>query len=171
MQNLGAKVAQPIAIAIGEIEELDRKLAEDVINTEAASDFGNSEDSEAASRGPSFERDPELEREERLVSALQEKRRLEAQVADLSEELGQLRQRFSTLEEELAEAKFTLDRRRRRTVDEEELEQLSARADRDKDFIAELEADVAGAKATIEQQNRQLERLKSDDSKKQELRG
>ena len=170
MQNLGAKAAHPIAIAIGEMEELDRKLAEDSSAIDVGSDFEATVEVDLPPNGPSFDRDPELEREERLVSALQEKRRLEAQVADLGEELARIREQFATLEAEHAEAKFTLNRRRRRTIDEEEFEQLSARADRDKDYIVELENDLADAKATVEQQNRQLERLKSDGAKKQDLR-
>src|SRR5215469_3380828 len=170
MHILGPKVMQPIAMYIGEVEELDQKLADSGADTEVGSEIGHSSDSEAPAGRHSFERDPELEREERLIQALQERRRLEAQVADLAEELQQTKAQFTKLEEELAEANFTLDRRRRRTIDEEELEQLSAKADRDKDFIAELETDLASAKATIEQQDRQLERFRQDDANKQELR-
>jgi len=170
MHTLGPKVMQPIAMYIGEVEELDQKLADSGVDAELGSEIGNSSDSEAPAGRHSFERDPELEREERLIQALQDRRRLEAQVADLAEELQQTKAQFTKLEEELAEANFTLDRRRRRTIDEEELEQLSAKADRDKDYIAELETDLASTKATIEQQDRQLERFRQDDANKQELR-
>jgi protein HOOK3 len=170
MHVLGPKVMQPIAMYIGEVEELDQKLADSVADAEPGSEIGHFSDSEAPVTRRSFERDPELEREERLIQALQERRRLEAQVADLAEELQQTKAQFTKVEEKLAEANFTLDRRRRRTIDEEELEQLSAKADRDKDYIAELETDLASAKAAIEQQERQLERFRQDDANKQDLR-
>lgn len=170
LHTLGPKVMQSIAIFIGEVEELDQKLADSGVDTEPGSELDNSSDSEPRTGRHSFERDPELEREERLIQALQERRKLEAQVADLADELQHTKEQFTKLEEELAEAKFTIDRRRRRTMDEEELEQLSAKADRDKDYIAGLETDLASAKATIEQQDRQLDRFKADNANKQELR-
>ena len=92
---------QPIAMYIGEVEELDQKLAESGVDAELGSEIGNSSDSEAPAGRHSFERDPELEREERLIQALQERRRLEAQVADLSEELQQTKVQFTKLEEEI----------------------------------------------------------------------
>lgn len=170
LHNLGPKVMQSIAVYIGEVEEADQKLADSGIDTEPGSEFDNSSESEPRTGRHSFERDPELEREERLIQALQERRKLETQVADLADELQHTKEQFEKLEEELAEAKFTIDRRRRRTLDEEELEQLSAKADRDKDYIAELETDLASAKATLDQQDRHLDRYKADDANKQELR-
>ena len=170
LHSLGPKVMQSIAIFIGDVEEMDQKLADSGVDVEPGSELDNTSDSEPRTARHSFERDPELEREERLIQALQERRKLEAQVADLGDELQHTKEQFTKLEEELAEAKFTIDRRRRRTLDEEELEQLSAKADRDKDYITELETDLASAKATIEQQDRQLDRFKADDANKQELR-
>jgi protein HOOK3 len=171
MGTLGTDVAMPIAQAIGELEELDAKLADMGADTETGSDMDHSTDSEGpATRITSYERDPELEREEKLIKALQEKRVLEDKIADLSDELKEARGKCSTLEEELAESKFTLDRRRRTTMDEQDLQQLNFQAGRDKDYIAELETDLANATSTIEQQERQMEKLKADDSSKQELK-
>ncbi|KAF2398176.1 hypothetical protein EJ06DRAFT_532550, partial [Trichodelitschia bisporula] len=170
MQALGPKVAQPIAIAIGEMEELDKRLAEYGADAETGSDIDASTDSEAPAGSHSIERDPELEREEKLIQALQEKRRLEERLADTAADLEETLDRCAALEEELAESKFALDRRRRKTLEDQDFEQLSLQAGRDKDYIAELETDLAQAKASIEQQERQLERLKADAQSKQELR-
>jgi protein HOOK3 len=171
MQTLGTDVAIPIAQAIGEMEELDANLADMGADTETGSDMDQSTDSEApAIRKTSYERDPELEREEKLIKALQEKRVLENRIADLSDDLKESREKCSTLEEELAESKFTLDRRRRTTMDEQDLQQLNLQAGRDKDYIAELETDLANATSTIDQQERQIEKLRADDNSKQELK-
>ena len=170
MQSLGAKAALPIATAIEEMEDLDRKLADMGADTETGSELDHSTDSEAPTRGTSYERDAELEREEKLITALGEKRKLEERLAELSDELKEAREKAQSLEEELTESKFTLDRRRLTTMDEENLQQLSLQAGRDKDYIAELETDLANANSTIEQQDRQLERLKGDAESKQELR-
>src|ERR1700761_7678314 len=86
MQTLGPKFALPIATAIEEMEELDQRLAEMGADTETNSDIDHSTDSEMPTRGTSYERDPELEREEKLIQALQEKRRLEAKLAELSDD-------------------------------------------------------------------------------------
>jgi len=170
MQTLGPSVAMPIAIAIGEMEDLDRKLADMGGDNETGSDMDHSTDSEAPAKGQSYERDPELEREEKLIKALQEKRVLETRISELADDLKEAREKCSTLEEELAESKFTLDRRRRTTMEEQDLQQLSLQASRDKDYIAELETDLANATSTVDQQERQIEKLKVDDDSKQGLK-
>ena len=168
MQNLGAKVAQPIAIWIGEMEEMDQSMRE-YGDTEPSSEIDYSTDSEAQ-RGLSIERDPELEREEKLIQALQEKKRLEARLADALADLEEVREKCTSLEDELAESKFALDRRRGTTQDDKNLAQLNQRADRDKEYIAELESELASSKTTIEEQETQLEQLKADGNSRQELR-
>lgn len=170
MQSLGPKVAMPIAHAIEDVEDLDQKLADQGEVYELEPEPEAVEEAIDLRRSQSLTRDPELEYEERLISAMQEKRKLEAQVADLSDELTQMRDKFGSMEDELQEAKFTLDRRRRRTMDVEELQKLTLNANRDKDYITELETDLAAATATIEQNERHLEKLRADEAAKQELR-
>jgi protein HOOK3 len=172
MQSLGADVAMPIAQSIEEMENLDQKLGDMGADTETGSDMDHSTDSEGPSRNapPLYERDPELEREEKLIKALQEKRVLENRILELSDDLKEAQDKCHNLEEELAESKFTLDRRRRTTMDEQDLQQLNLQAGRDKDYIAELETDLANATTTIDQQERQIEKLKADDNSKQELK-
>ncbi|KAF2423181.1 hypothetical protein EJ08DRAFT_640365 [Tothia fuscella] len=170
MGSLGTDVAIPIAAAIGEMEDLDQRLGDMGADTETGSEMDHSTDSEAPSKGPSYERDPELEREENLIKVLQEKRILENKILELTDDLKESREKCSNLEEELAESKFTQDRRRRTTMDEQDMQQLNLQAGRDKDYIAQLETDLANATTTIGQQERQIEKLKSDDDSKQELK-
>jgi protein HOOK3 len=170
MQSMGTKFALPIAAAIEEMEELDIRLADMAADTEPGSDVDHSTDSEAPGRGASYERDPELEREEKLIQALQENRKLENKLAELAEDFKESQEKCLDLQEELEESKYSLDKRRRTTMEESSFQQLNIQASRDKDYIAELEADLANATTTIEGQERQIERFKSDAESKQELR-
>jgi protein HOOK3 len=167
MQKLGRKVAQPIAAFIGDMEEIDQSMSE-VVDNEPLSEAEYPEESDAP-RGPSFERDPELEREEQLIRVLHEKKVLEARLADAMADLEEERGKRSQLEDELAESRYTLDRRRGKSMDDKNVAQ-QIREDRDKEYIAELEMDLSSARTTIDQQDRQLEKLKSDSASKLELR-
>jgi protein HOOK3 len=170
VEKVGLKGASAIADAIQEMEELDQRLGDMGVETETNSEIDHSTDSDVPIRGTSYERDPELEREEKLIQALQEKRKLEEKLAYLEDDLKESEDRRHVLEEELQESKFGLDRRRRTTMDEENLQQLNLQADRDRDYIAKLETDLSEANSTLENQQRQLERLKVDAQSKQELR-
>jgi protein HOOK3 len=169
MQSLGRKVAQPIAIFFGEMEELNESMENDYGETEPSSEVDYSSEGDLPEKS-SYKRDPELEREEQLIRALQEKKKLEARLADVVSELEGSRERCTFLEDELAESKYALDRRRGKSVDDQDMAQFNQRADRDKEFIEELEADLATARSTVEQQNRQLEKFKADAQSKQELK-
>ncbi|TID20268.1 hypothetical protein E2P81_ATG07569 [Venturia nashicola] len=170
MQSMGTKYAFPIASAIEEMEELDTRLADMAADTEPGSDVDHSTDSDAPGKENLYERDPELEREEKLIQALQENRKLENKLAELAEDLQESREKCLTLQEELEESNYSRDKRKRTTMEESSFQQLNIQASRDKDYIAELEADLANATATIEGQERQIERFKSDAESKQELR-
>ncbi|QDS76980.1 hypothetical protein FKW77_005688 [Venturia effusa] len=170
MQSMGTKFALPIAAAIEEIEALDVRLADMTADTGSGSDMVQSTDSEAAEKENLYERDPELEREEKLIQVLQENRNLETKLAELAEDLKESQEKCLTLQEELEESNYSRDKRRRTTMEESSFQQLNIQASRDKDYIAELEADLANATTTIEGQERQIERFKSDAESKQELR-
>jgi protein HOOK3 len=169
MQSLGRKVAQPIAMLFGEMEELNETMEVDYGETEPSSEIDYSSDGELPEKSM-YKRDPELEREEQLIRALQEKKKLEARLDDVVAELEETQNRCTTLEDKLAESEYALDRRRGKSLDDKDLAHLNQRADRDKEYIEELEADLAGAKSTIDQQDRQLEKLKGDAQSKQELK-
>jgi protein HOOK3 len=172
MQSLGRAVAQPMAMWIAEMEGVDAKMGE--AEMEPGSEIDYSTDSEVQPKSPVqkqpvFERDPELEREERLIQILQEKKKLESRLEDALEELKESKERAETLQDDLEETKYNLDRRHARG-DDSDLAQLNKRADHDREIIAELETDLASARATIEQQEKHLKHLKSDEDSKQDLR-
>jgi protein HOOK3 len=170
VEKVGLKGASAIADAIQEMEELDQRLGDMGPDTETGSEIDHSTDSDVPTRGTSYERDPELEREEKLIQALQEKRKLEEKLAYLEDDLKESEDKRRALEDELQDSKFGPDRRRRTTMDEENLQQLNLQAGRDRDYIAKLETDLSEANSTLENQQRQLERLKVDAESKQELR-
>lgn len=116
-----------------------------------------------------IQRDPELEREERLIRANQEIKRLQTKLSEAVEDLEDERKKNSELDEALVEARLLQDTRGRRT-DDDEVTELKIQADKDRDYIAQLESDLEEAKNLTENQGRQLERLKSDAETKQELR-
>jgi protein HOOK3 len=158
VEKVGLKGASAIADAIQELEELNAQARDGGVETETNSEVGTSMDepdtdlegSSIPDKAPtSYERDPELEREEKLIQALQEKRKLEEKVAYLEEDLQESEDKRRAMEEELQESKFGLDRRRRTTMDEENLQQLSLQADRDRDYIAKLETDLSEANSTL----------------------
>jgi protein HOOK3 len=169
MQSLGRKVAQPIAIFFGEMEELNETMEADYGETDPSSEVDYLSEGDLPGKS-SYKRDPELEREEQLIRALQEKKKLEARLSDVVAELEETQNRCTSLEDELAESKYALDRRRGKSLDDKDLAHLNQRADRDKEYIEELEADLASAKSTVDQQDRQLEKLKGDAHSKQELK-
>jgi len=168
MSSLGPKVAQPIATFIGEMEELDQTMTE-YGDTELSSEADYS-DEEEIDQADDLERDPELERESKLIQALQDKKKIEAQLADAMADLEESRGRITTLEDELEESKYALDRRRGTSIDNKNVAQLNQRADQDREYIEKLESELATATTTSDQQARQLERLKADAESKQDLR-
>ena len=177
VEKVGLKGASAIADAIQEMEELDSRLgsmqASEAETSEAVEeeDEGSEVEDEKQEEISAYERDPELEREEKLIAALQEKRKLEEQLSYLREDLQESEEKRRALEEELQESKFGIDNRRRRTtMDEENFQQLNLQADRDRDYIAKLETDLSEAQTTLETQQRQLNQLKSDAQSKQDLR-
>lgn len=169
--GLGPKVSRVVAKAIQQAEALDKSMAESGAEHDVSSEFDNSTDSDSPSRpGPGIERDPELEREERLIQAQKENQELGSKILSLTAELTQMRNQISTLEEELVESKLHLDQKSRAAYDDQAIEQLEHRAQRDKDYIAELESDLANSKAQVDNQERLLGRLKADAATKQDLR-
>ncbi|KAJ9641784.1 hypothetical protein H2199_004997 [Coniosporium tulheliwenetii] len=169
--GLGPKVSRVVAKAIQQAEALEKSMVESGVEHDTSSEFDNSTDSESPSRtGPAIERDPELEREERLIQAQKENQELGSKILSLTAELTQMRNQISTLEEELAESKLHLDQKSRAAYDDQAIEQLEHRAQRDKDYIVELESDLANSKAQVDNQERLLGRLKADAATKRDLR-
>ncbi|KAF2145892.1 uncharacterized protein K452DRAFT_242294 [Aplosporella prunicola CBS 121167] len=168
MSELGASVAGPIADMIGDMQAAAQKFDEAHAEQETRLDEDVSTDSE-----PSHDlvsRDPELEREEQLIRASQHQKRIEAQLAQITKDLEEKNRHIYRLEEELAESKLEIGRRVRRASDDDETVQLKLQTHRDRDYIAQLESDLAETKNIQESQQRALERLRADETTKQELR-
>ena len=169
LDSLGTKVALPLANAITDMQERDRKLAEDADNETAKFENFGAKGS-ANSKNIGIGRDAELESEERLIQAHASIKRLETHSMEQSRAIEALRADNSILKGKVAEAKLTLDNENRRESEGEALKSLRAQYARDKDYIVELEGDLESTKSTAESQRTQLERLKADTTSKQELR-
>ena len=170
LESLGTKVALPLANAITDMQERDRKLAENV--DDGGANFGNfdAKDSSATSKSIGIGRDAELESEERLIQAHASIKRLETHNLEQSRTIEALRADNAVLEGKLAEEKLKLDNEDRRQSEGEALKSLRAQYARDKDYIVELEGDLESMKSTLESQRKQLERLKADTISKQDFR-
>jgi protein HOOK3 len=183
VEKVGLNGARAIADCIQEMEDDDERSAipdaTDTEDTGSEIDLDGQEEVQALSREkeddgrsppPAYERDPELEREEKLIAALQEKRKLEEKLAYLEDDLKDSETQRRALEEEVQESRFGLGHRRRTTMDEESFLQLNVQVDRDRDYIAKLESDLVSAQDTLETQQRQLQNLNKDAQSKQDLR-
>ena len=170
LDNLGTKVALPLANAITDMQERDRILAENADNERSTSQKYSTTGSEADSNKIGIGRDPELESEEKLLQAHASIKRLENRSTEQIREIEALRAHTTKLEGKIAETKLRIDTEGRGAFEAETLKTLRAQYARDKDYIVELESDLESAKLTIESQRAQLERLKSDTASKQDLR-
>lgn len=172
MQELGGKVAIPIAQCIGNLEALDAQLvAEADAQVDAGSDMEAIGSPDRALSPPTtsgLQRDPALESEEKLYHAYANVKELEERNTELISELNSMRGHIDELEDELTEAKYRLDHGGADT-DNEILDQLRQKSVRDKDYIAELETELGNLKASTESQERQLGRLKGDEDGKQQM--
>src|SRR4051812_16832105 len=139
MLQLGNKNAAIIAGAIQDMEDLDARLAENGVDTETGSEMDIFPEQEPvpAVKGPSINRDPELEREEELIQVVQHSRRLEAQVAELTADINEKQEEVAKLQERLEEAQTELHRRNRQISDERHSEAHSKMM-RDQEYIAEI---------------------------------
>ncbi|OCK80187.1 hypothetical protein K432DRAFT_382466 [Lepidopterella palustris CBS 459.81] len=169
MGLLGPKTSATIATAIQDLEDLDQRMADLGVDQEFSSEPDIS-DLGPPPKGPPIERDPDLEREAQLIEANRKVNQLNSRISTLTADLEQSRRKISTLEEELVEFRLMLDGRGAKQVDVDDAEHLRAEAMRDRQYIAELESDLANAKAIVSNQERQLERLKADADTKQDLR-
>ncbi|KAB8339263.1 hypothetical protein FH972_022196 [Carpinus fangiana] len=173
MEQLGAKVALPIASCIGQMDAADKRLVAELdAHTGVDSDVEGIGSPERINtpqlRG--FRRDPDLEREERLFHAYANIKELEEKNTGLVSELERMRGQLANLEDDLTEAKYRLENGGHVDASNEMLEQLRLKSNRDKDYIAELETELGSARNGVESLERQLERLTADEASKQQLR-
>lgn len=172
MEILGPKVAIPIATCIGNMEQLDHQIVESEARMDSGSDAESmmSPDRSGTPAVPGLARDPELEREERLIQAYSTIKTLEERTAILGAELNQTMTRKTEAENELSEIKYRLEQGGSLGSDSEALKQVRQKSEQDQDYIAELETDVNTNRSLVETQKRQLERLKVDAGSKEKLR-
>ncbi|KAL2351231.1 hypothetical protein BJ546DRAFT_998035 [Cryomyces antarcticus] len=169
--QLGPTCSKSIAAAIAQMQELDSRLAaiKACHGSSSDTDVPVEPDHQPTPRAVSSERDPELEREEKLIQAYTLINQLEREQAEALVEIEEIRNENAALQDELTGSKYELERSGRKSVDNQALEQLRIRSDKDRDYISELESDLANSKAVIENQERQLERNKPDHETKQKL--
>ena len=165
MESLGTKVALPLANAIAEMQELDKRLAEQTISTEP-----NTNNSSSLGSNNGIGRDPELESEEKLIQAHASIKKLEGENIEQATQLKALRNHTSDLERQMNEAKNKIEAQQHGVSEGQALKDLKAKYARDKDYIAELETDMDSSRAVLEARQRELERLKADATNKQDLR-
>ena len=172
MEQLGPKVALPIATCIGQMESLDHQLAE----SEGQTDFGSDADSMmspdrvGSPQVAGVQRDPELEREERLIQAYSRIKSLEERNVALNADLTETRINAGQLEDELTDLKYRVEKGGLKGADNDMLEQLKHKSAQDKEHIEELESEVSDLRDSAGAQERQLERLKADSESRQKLR-
>ncbi|KAF2092928.1 hypothetical protein NA57DRAFT_23428, partial [Rhizodiscina lignyota] len=170
MQGLGGKVGAPIMNAIQEAEALDARLEEYGTSQDDSNDIDTSGESDSAPRGASFDRDPELEREEKLIQAMQKNKELDDQVTLLTEDKKEGEETIAKLKQRLAATEDELERRQQHGISDQDLDDYRSKSQSERDYIAELESDLQFNKSKVEEQDRQIERLKEDATTKQQLR-
>lgn len=170
LDSLGTKVALPLANAITDMQEQDRKLANSAENERAKFDDFQAKTPLEDLKVTGVGRDAELESEERLIQAHASIKRLETHSVEQSRTIEALRANNAVLEGKLAEEKLRLDNEDRTESEGEALKSLRVQYARDKDYIVELEGELESTKSTVESQRTQLERLKADTISKQDLR-
>lgn len=172
LDRLGTKTGIAIAQCISSMEQADHRLVEAaaaVQQTDVESDFervGSPEPQiskfrKHVSRGSESagSRDPQLEHEERLIRAHTRIKQLEEHGAALAEELHHTRKDAESLERDVKDLNYQLEHGRPGGVGDEALENLRQRGLQDKDNIAQLEMELADARADVESQEKQLDKL------------
>ncbi|KAF2792154.1 hypothetical protein K505DRAFT_363171 [Melanomma pulvis-pyrius CBS 109.77] len=174
MSQLERKTAETIAEAIQDMQSLDSRMASLGVEQELTPEphlSGYRTPIRAVSgAGSAIERDSGLEQEAQLFEANKDRSALRSQLSKVQAELETSRGRISQLEEELVEAKLHLDDRGAAGASSHDTEQLRNDLTRDRQYIDQLETDLANAKDILESQNRRLDRLNAEKVSKQELR-
>ncbi|KAL9097769.1 MAG: hypothetical protein Q9165_000095 [Trypethelium subeluteriae] len=169
LQSLGQKAGMAIATKIEQIENTDRKMGEYLAETNNGVDHDALSTSETiqASRGPSFEVDMELQKEESLIQAYKLIDELREKNSRTDQELMRLREQHSKLEEELAEHRLL---NQGKSANTDEIAYLSTQATKDRNYIVSLESELSVSQAELETKSRQLDLLKAKSDSVSELR-
>ncbi|KAI5273281.1 hypothetical protein E4T47_03564 [Aureobasidium subglaciale] len=182
--GLGPEVAVIIAAAIKEMEDTDHLQtdvadrsgyettpetstpAEPLSEKPAVTDPVN----DRLSFGTSGQRDPELEQEEKLIQAYKAIKDLENNNAKAVTELEELRQDKEELQQAFDAFKYEVENQGRKAAENDDLKEMQLKTERDRDYIAELEAELETLRDKSQAQERQIERYRTDTDAKQKLR-
>jgi protein HOOK3 len=165
----------PIKKMIDEMREAEDQLA---TSREPGVEFESSYTdtpvrSASHDRGGDGSRDKEdelLDMEAKWYETVSANNDLRGQVETLGQELEKSHRQVRNLEEQLAESEQSFKRKFEEYRERERQQHLAEGGMSDKDLIAQLESEVAEAKAQLESQGRQLHKFRTDDVSKQELR-
>jgi protein HOOK3 len=176
MSQLGTKTAETIADAIQEMQALDQRMSELGVDAELTSE-PNLTGYRTPTRAVSGALPPpggasELEQEAQLFEANKDRQAMRAQIGKLTEELRVSKEQIAKLEEEVAEASAYLDVRQGQAqrAQSEDVEGLRNDLLRDRQYIDQLEQDLASSREIMESQKRRLDRLQGEEGSKQDLR-
>ncbi|KAF1353275.1 hypothetical protein BDV97DRAFT_291354 [Delphinella strobiligena] len=182
--SLGPEAAMTIAGAMKQMEDEDAeaeadthlpdaadKIEYDITQDAEPSIFSSSDMSSRPATGRrSIERDPELEQEEKLIHAYKSIKELQANHLKAAKELEELRQDKEELQQAFDAFKYEVEHEGRKAAQNDMVRELQNKADRDRDYIAELEVELENARTINSNQERQIERYKADTDVKQKLR-
>jgi len=180
--GLGPEVAVTIAAAMKQMEDTDmlQSDAADPSEYEITSETSIPAEpmlekpavsvNDRLSFGTSGERDPELEQEEKLIQAFKVIQDLENNNAKAANELEELRQDKEDLQQAFDAFKYEVESQGRKTAENDALKDIQLKAERDRDYIAELEVELETLRDKSQTQERQIERYKTDTDAKQKLR-
>ncbi|KAG9886887.1 hypothetical protein KCV05_g19276, partial [Aureobasidium melanogenum] len=152
--GLGPEVAVTIAAAMKQMEETDMSHtdAADRSDFEVTSETSTPAEpmsekqvlpiNERLSFGTSGERDPELEQEEKLIQAFKAIKDLENNNAKAATELEELRQDKEELQQAFDAFKYEVENQGRKAAENDTMKDMQLKAERDRDYIAELEAEL-----------------------------
>jgi protein HOOK3 len=118
----------------------------------------------------SAQRDPELEQEEKLIQAYKIIQDLENNNIKAATDLQELRQDKQKLQQAFEALKYEVEHQGRKAAEIDNSTDLHIKAERDRDYIAELESELESLRDKSQVQERQIERYKTDTDAKQKLR-
>jgi protein HOOK3 len=180
--GLGPEVAVTIAAAMKQMEDTDTAQPDvaDPSEYEITSEISTPAEpmlekptvsvNDRLSFGTSGERDPELEQEEKLIQAFKVIQDLENNNAKAANELEELRQDKEELQQAFDAFKYEVETQGRKAAENDALKDMQLKAERDRDYIAELEVELETLRDKSQTQERQIERYKTDTDAKQKLR-
>lgn len=166
INELGDKVGHPFRRAIAAAQEDDARMDEHGYTPQVDDDEHGDDDQDPV-LGTPLDRDPELEREERLLEAFQRIKELEDRNKELIRDAQETEETLAELKKERKELEDDLERLQQRGISSTQDETGGSSQD---DYIADLELQLQTAQSKTEEQERQLERFQADSATKQNMK-